>query len=116
MPSVPFTLPDIDAGLTEIKGILHLDDEFLVLDFETALLGEFDKRQRTVKIEPAAISSIRLETGLVRDVICIRPKKSDLLDAVPGTHLGELRLKVWRKRRDAAERIVQQIQYRTLES
>ena len=114
MSSIPFTLPDIDGGLTEIKGIIHLDDEFIVINFETAFLGEFGKKQKTVKIEPAAISEIRLDQGVFKDVICIRPKKTALLDAIPGSHLGELRLKVWRKRRSAASHFVQSVRYQLL--
>ncbi|NND70560.1 MAG: hypothetical protein HKN43_03175 [Rhodothermales bacterium] len=110
MSSVPFDLPDINGGLTEIKGLIFLDDEFLVIEFETAFLGEFGKEQKTVKIEPAAISQIHLDQGFIRDIISIRPKKTDLLDAIPGSHLGELRLKVWRNRRPLAARLVRDVQ------
>lgn len=110
MTSIPFTLPDM--GLTEVKGLILLDDEFLVFELETALMGEFNKDTHTVKIEPAALQAVYLDHGLVRDQLCIRPKKRDLLDAMPGKYAGELRLKVWRKYRRDAEALVAAVQAR----
>ena len=109
MRSIPFRLPDTDAGLTEIKGLLYLDDEFLVLEIETALLGEFRREQQVVKVEPAALEEVHLEHGVFRDRLRIRPRKRELLRVVPGKHLGELQLKIWKKYREPAERLVEAV-------
>ena len=112
MSSIPFSLPDINAGFTEIKGLVHLDDEFIVLEVETALLGEFNKDQQVIKVELAALKDIRLDRGLFRDRLCLRPKKPDLLEAVPGKHLGEVQLKIWSIHRSRAEALVAQARAR----
>lgn len=112
MQRLRFQLPDLDAGFTEVSGVLYLDDEFLVFEIETALLGEFDKEQQVIKIEPAALKDIRLDRGIVRDKLCIRPKTDALLKALPGDHLGEVQLKVWSTNRRQAEQLVEVVRAR----
>ncbi|MBO6575022.1 MAG: hypothetical protein JJ896_06395 [Rhodothermales bacterium] len=112
IPAIDFTLPDIHGGFTEIEGAVYLDEEFLVLDLEEAQFGGLRKKDRIIKIEPAALSSITMRRGLVRDRICIRPKKDALLQAVPGTHRGEVQLRVWRPRRLDTKKLIQEVRRR----
>ena len=88
MNSIPFELPDV--GLQEIRGKLYLDQEFLVFEVQVALIGEFNKEFQTIKIEPGALKEIHLDRGVIKDRLCIRPKKSDLLTAMPGEYHGEI--------------------------
>lgn len=115
MSRIPFSLPELHHGTTEVRGVLYLEDEFLVFEIETSLFGEFNKEQKLIKIEPKALQAIRFETGIFKDRICIRPKKADLLEALPGTFLREVALKVWRQHRRNAEQLVETIQWRILE-
>jgi hypothetical protein len=108
IPSIAFTLPDLHGGFTEIEGAVYLDAEFIVLDLSLATLGGLRKKDRIIKIEPKALSSVSLLRGLAVDKICIRPKKDDLLDAVPGNHRGEVQLRVWRTRRLDSKLLVQE--------
>ncbi|PIQ62695.1 MAG: hypothetical protein COV99_05320 [Bacteroidetes bacterium CG12_big_fil_rev_8_21_14_0_65_60_17] len=110
--TLKFKLPDLHAGLTEVRGAAWFEDEFLVLEIETALMGEFSKEHKTVKIEPSALASIGFERHMLRDRIILRPKKRDLLDAVPGNHLGELVLRTKRKDRSHAEEFVVELRAR----
>lgn len=112
MSPLPFTLPDIDMGFTEVKGVAYLEEEFLTLEVEAALFGEISKEDRIVKIEPMALRSIRLETGFFKDKIHIIPKTRELLDTVPGKHRGELCLKVWRKHRMISRDFVFEVNHR----
>lgn len=112
MSPLPFTLPDIDMGFTEVKGVAYLDEEFLTLEVEAALFGEISKEDRIVKIEPTALRSIRLETGFFKDKIHVIPKTRELLDTIPGKHLGELCLKIWRKHRMNSRDFVFEVNHR----
>ena len=112
MHPIPFQLPDLNSGFTEVKGVLYLDDEFLVFRVETALLGEFDKEHQVIKIEPRALDEIRLEPGIFRDRLCVRPKKRELLTAMPGTYETELVLKIWNRHRARAEHLVADVRRR----
>ena len=110
---LPVHLPDLHGGLTELKGVLYLDDQFLVLEIDTLLLGEFSQDEQIIKIEPSALLDVRLNRGLIQDRLCLRPKKRTLLEAVPGRHRGgEVQLRVWRTRRTQAERLVEQVRGR----
>jgi len=110
MSGIPFQLPDI--GLREINGTIYLDDEFLVFEVEDAFIGEFDKEHMVIKVEPAALTDIRLDRGIIRDRLYIRPKKRDLLTVMPGTYSEALPLTMWNTQRRRAEQLVAAVRRR----
>ncbi len=112
MRSIPFKLPDI--GLNEVKGYLFFEDEFLVFDIETALFGEFDEDEHTIKIEPKAILDMEYRQGWFSDKICVRPKKDDLLKALPGDFRNEVELKISRKHGKSARYLIREF-YRRID-
>ena len=102
MLSIPFEIPEVHAGFSEVKGVVRLEDEFLVFQIQTVTLGMFKGDPETIKIEVGAIYDIRHERGLFRDKLYIRPKKLQLLEAMPGKHGVEVQLKIRRKYRSSA--------------
>lgn len=111
-PSIPFSLAADGFGLTEAKGFLYLEADFLVFDVGTGLPGGAEKEQRIVKVEPAALAEVRLDRGLLRDTLYVRPKRPDLLEALPGRHAEALKLHVQRRHRAEAEQLVYAVQQR----
>lgn len=111
MNTIPFWLPEVEV-LTEVKGLVYLDEEFLVLEITTALLGEFNDERTTIKIEPEALDAVHHERGLFVDRLSLRPKKRTLLRAVPGTHRDALRLKIWRRHRADVATLLQRLRDR----
>jgi len=107
MDRIPFTLPE--DGLREITGFVYFDGEFVVLDVRSKLLGLLDEQRDVIKVALTAIRSVRLKTGLVRDKVVIRPRKFDLLVAVPGDHDREVALRTKRRHRDRAEDLVEDV-------
>lgn len=96
-----------DVGLREIKGALYLeDDEFLVIDIENALVGEFDTKRQLIKVAPRALKEVRLEERRFRDRLYVRPNGPDLLEAMPGSHVVELELKIHPKYREHVDRLL----------
>lgn len=110
--SIPFELPSIDMGFTEVKGLLYLDDEFLVFEVGTGLAGGSHSDNQTIKVEPGALAEVRHEQGLLHDHLIVRPKKDDLLTAMPGTFEGELKLKIKKPHRREVEYLVHEISRR----
>ena len=94
MNPIPFMLPDI--WLREIAGSIYLTGSFLVIEIENALLGAFDKDRSTIEVEPGALAEVRLEKGLFKDRIILRPHGRDLLEAIPGEHASEVALVIWK--------------------
>ncbi len=107
MRPIPFNLPDV--GFREIGGKVYLEDGFLVIRLSNALFGEFDKEKREIRIEPAALSQVRLDEGLLRDKFVLRPLDNRLLDAIPGDYDLEVELQVWRNRRTELQMLVREL-------
>lgn len=112
MDRVPFSLPEV--GLREVKGFVYLDDEFLVIEVESAVLGLADRERTTVKVAPSALESVRFTRGLFRDRLRIKPEKVDLLKTIPGDHATEIALRIPRKYRDLTARIADMMDDRIL--
>lgn len=110
MDRIPFTLPDV--GLREVKGFAYLDDEFLVIEVESAVLGLTDRERTTVKVAPSALQSVHFRPGLFRDRLLVVPEKVDLLNTIPGDHATEVALRVPRKHRAVTERIADEMDER----
>jgi hypothetical protein len=102
---IAFTLPDV--GLREVKGLVYMDDDALVLKLHDALLGMLDDERKEIRIEPSALASVSIQRGLLRDRLVLRPKRPDLLDAVPGEHASAVELRVKRRHRGALEELVE---------
>ena len=111
MMSFPFEISEVHAGFSEVKGTLRLEDEFLVIEFQTITLGLYKRPAETIKIEFAALADVKIEKRIFRDRVLIRPRTRRLLEAVPGKHVGEVRLKVWRRYRPSVTGLVDEVQY-----
>ena len=104
---IPFTISD--DGLDEIAGYVYLDDDFLVIDDKSALLGLGKGDRQVVKVAPTALFDIDLDRGVIRDKLRIAPKRLELLEAVPGDHAREVVLYVYRKHRPLLEDLVEEV-------
>jgi len=99
MLSVPFEISEVHSGFSEARGILRIEEEFLVFQLQVVTLSVFKRAPEIIKVEFAAIDEMRLERHLITDRLFIRPKKMKLLEVMPGKHPMEVKLKVKRKHR-----------------
>jgi hypothetical protein len=109
--SIPFEISEVHAGFSEVKGVIHMEDEFVVFNIQTITMGMYKRSPETIKIELAALSDIRLEKRVFRDRLYIRPKTNKLLEVIPGKHIGEIMVKVWRKNRPATMSLIDDVKY-----
>ncbi len=109
MSGIPFRLPDDNFGLTEIGGVLYLEEEYLVFDVGTGLPGGSRKDHQIIKIEYAALNKLQLDRGLLKDRLHVAPKTNELLQAMPGTYKEELVLSIRKKYREAVEQLVYEV-------
>lgn len=91
---LPFQLPDANLGITEIKGVLYLDEAYLVLEVWSGVTGGAKKKQQVIKVEPGALEEVQFNRGAFRDQLYLRPKKRDLLRAMPGMYKNKEALKL----------------------
>jgi hypothetical protein len=103
MRSVPFTISEVHGGLTEGHGVAYIEDEYLVLEVQTAFLGLFKRDPEVYRIDLTDLESVRHKRGLRKDRLRLRTHTLDVLDPVPGVSKGELCLLVHRKDREALD-------------
>ena len=108
---IPFQLPDANFGLTEIKGLLYLEEAYLVFEVGTGISGGTKKKRQTIKIEPRALEAIHLDQGLRHDQLIVRPKERDLFRVMPGMYRGKdvLTLKIKKRYSADAEHLVDEV-------
>lgn len=100
MNRIKFTLPNVGLlELREVEGMVWLEDDLLVIEVSHKLIGLIDEEVETVKIEPSALQDIYLKTGFFKDRLILVPKKRELLEVVPGKHVNDVRLRIWRSQR-----------------
>ena len=108
MPTIPFEVQE--QGGRAIAGLLFVEEGFLVFDLQEGKCGIFRRRApEKVKAELGLIDHIHLSPGLLTDSLYIVPRRSDLLKAIPGTHKGELRLRVAKRHREQAQTLVAEV-------
>lgn len=104
MLRVPFSLPDV--GLRELEGMIWVEDGFVVIELSNKLFGIVDEDKDLIKIEPSALREVQLKRRPFKDRLILVPKKRDLLDAIPGKHPNDVRLRVWRSKRRDSEKLL----------
>ena len=107
MSRVPFTLPDV--GLREIKGMISVEDGYLEIRVNSKILGLIDEDVEVIKIEPSAIVLVQIKNGLFRNKLIITPKKSELLDLIPGDHAASVSFRIKNKYRTELAVLVAQL-------
>ena len=112
MISVPFEIAEVHGGLSEAKGIVLVEDNFVVFQLQMTTLGMFKREPEIIKIEIAAIDEMRLEKRLFSDRLYIRPKRMKLLEVMPGKHGLEVKLKVRKRHRGSALVLVDSVRRR----
>lgn len=103
---IPFEIPNVNFGLVEVKGLLHIKKDELLLEFnETDAFGGLIKSElREISIPFDEIDSIHYKKGMFSSKIEIVGKSMRSLMEVPGSDQGRSTLKVKRKNREAAEK------------
>lgn len=104
MTRIPFQIDDQHGH--RISGLVFLEDEFVVFEIRVKKWGLYEKPTETVKAERSVISHMHFEHGFFNDRLFMVPKRSELLEAIPGNHKGELKLKVAKRYRNEVKRFV----------
>lgn len=104
MDRIPFTLPD--QGFREFKGFVYVDAGELVIEIEHALLGMFDRKMQTSRIELTALDRVDIEQGTFTDHLLIVPESETSVDGFPGSRAAYLDLSIRRRHRKRLRSLV----------
>jgi len=109
MNRIKFTLASVGLlELMEVEGIVWIEDGFLVLEIKQSLAGLVDTDNEVVKIEPSALNDIFIQRRWFKDRLVLVPKKRELLDVIPGKHVNDVRLRIWRTKRSEVENLIEE--------
>lgn len=107
---VGFTIPD-PMGLTESQGIISLEDDKLLIEYQTldSMLGFLKTRVKVAEVAIEQLTSARLVQGLWATELVLAGKNMRTFGNAPGSAGGKLKLKINRLSRRAAERLTRDI-------
>lgn len=113
IPGLPFSLPD--AGVSEVKGVLYLESDHIILEVVSGLPGVTESQTMRVRIALEAIDALGFENGVIKDSIFL-DSSEEILEVIPGRHTGQLRMRVRRRHRQDSELLVKVVNERRLMS
>jgi len=107
-PSVPVTLEHSWAGLASNTGLLRLERDTLVLEFETKddVLKMLRSDVKRVAVPLAEVETCRWKPGWFGGKIELAVRSMSLLDGIAGAAQGSVMFGVARKDRDKASGFV----------
>ncbi|MCC5914685.1 MAG: hypothetical protein JJU46_09950 [Balneolaceae bacterium] len=106
--SVPFEIPNVNHGIVVVKGLLHIREAEIVLEFDQrdGFTQIFKSDLKEVALSYSDLESVKLEKKLFRTRIIILANSMKILKDIPGADQGKVVLKVKRKDRKAAEEAI----------
>lgn len=115
--SIPFEIPDVNHGFVQVKGLLQVKDDKIVLEFDQkdSILGILKSDMKEVMVPYSEIDSMRIFKKWFQTRVEILGKSMKVFKDVPGAEQGRLLLKVSRKDRDLAEDIISSARVRLSE-
>lgn len=105
--TIPFEIPDVNHGFVEVKGLLHVNSNELVLEFDErdAFMGVIKSDLKEVRIPFSDIEAIEVKKRFFSMRAEIISTSMRTLQDVPGADQGRVKMKIRRKNRDEAERV-----------
>lgn len=110
--STPVTLPTSWGGLASSLGVLRFDGQYLHLEFETkdGVLEVLRSGVQKVVLPLSALESLVWKAGWFGGVLELTTDSLALLETVPGSAQGRVRLKIDRQDRPSAARLADAVQ------
>jgi len=107
MRSLPFVIENLNGGFMKIEGILRVENEKLVFEFQKkdAVVEAYQSELRTVEIPVSELDMLEFKKGWFSGKLILFGKTARSFGDLPGKDLTERVLKVKRKDRELAANI-----------
>ena len=115
---VPFTIDDLYAGFAKASGLLRIEQDDLLMEFQVQdnLLGGIVKgRPQGFRIPIEALDSAEYKKNWLGSRVIIRVQRLSDLEGVPGAERGEVKLKIRKEDRTRAQDLIGQLNIRLSE-
>lgn len=109
--AVQFQIPTVNHGLQKASGLLKLEGEELVMEFQVkdALFEVFKSDVEEITIPLRDLQSVDYKKGWFSSKIILEARSLRAFDDIPGSDQGECVLKIKRKEKKDAENLVSKI-------
>jgi len=116
--SVAFEIPNMNQGFVEVKGLLSVYEDSILLEFERkdAVIGSAKTGFKEARILYSELEEMEWRKGFFRSKLILFGKTLRSLSEVPGAEQGRLVMNVKRKDRDDAERVASSVRLRISEA
>ena len=106
--AVPFEIPTVNQGFRIAKGLVNLDGEHMIFEYQVtdAFVGILTTEVREVRLPLRELQSVEYKKGWFSSKIILEARSLKALNDLPGTELTECVLKIKRKDRKEAEKLV----------
>lgn len=105
---IPFRIKNLHHGFSEANGLLHLESERIVLEFEVQdnLVGLAKSGLKEISIPFSGLDEIRYKSGFFSGKIVLAGKSMKVMEDIPGAEHGEVTLLVRRRDKNQAEQVL----------
>lgn len=115
--SVAFEIPSINQGFVEVKGLLSVYEDSILLEFERKdeVFGKSKSGLKEARIPYSDLEELEWKKGFFKSKITLIGKTMKSLGEALGAEQGRLVMNVKRKDRDDAERVASRVRLRISE-
>lgn len=115
--TVPFEITGVSHGLKEVKGLIKLNEEGFELEYtlQDSFVGIFKSDMKSTVVPYGNLEEITFEKGWFSSKIILEGTSMNAFSSLPGTEPGSRTLKIKRKHRDEAEKLVSHARMRLSE-
>lgn len=100
----PFYITGVNGGFTEVTGLIRVDHEHLVLEFQSAdaIIGIVKSDLKTKKVPFTAIRRLDFKKGWFSTKLILQTNSMSDLDGIPGANSGSVTFNIKRAHRQEA--------------
>lgn len=111
---LPFKTDQAYHGFAEIQGLLHVERDHLLLEFEMkdSILGVLKSGAKELKISYLDLNQVEYQRSLFRSRLILKVNNMRVLSAFPGAKDGVIAMKIQRKYKTEVEDIVPYVNMR----
>ena len=115
--ALPFKSDDAYHGLAEVQGILHIENDHLVLEFQVqdSIFGALKSGPKRLRVNYVDLSTVKYRKNWFISRFDLKINSLSLLSKFPGAKDGRISLKVKRRFKSEAEDIESYVNLRIAE-
>ena len=110
MKSVPFSISDNHSGLSDLRGVVCLEGDDVVIEMEIKFVGLFKRPSQAFRFDITDLEEVRHTRRFWGDTLTLRTRPMERVTDIPGSSDGALALKVKRADRPALDALIDRLE------